>query len=135
MADKMEPVATYRRSHNGNTWLQFTQPNTNLPDQVSLYTADQVKELTDRLDKAELELADMTADYLRRHKDAGDFMERAIVAESALAEARKVIDGLLACPAIADVNHTDPAWGCAETAKAESAARSWLSANPAKGGE
>lgn len=40
---------------------------------------------------------------------------------------------LLACPAIADGNHSEPAWGCRETAEAEAFARAALEA--AKGGE
>lgn len=39
----------------------------------------------------------------------------------------QAIEKLLACPAIADGNHSEPAWGCKETAEAEAFARAALS--------
>ncbi|WP_336057329.1 hypothetical protein [Nitratireductor sp. CH_MIT9313-5] len=45
----------------------------------------------------------------------------------------QAIEKLLACPAIADGNHSEPAWGCKETAEAEAFARAALEA--AQGGE
>jgi hypothetical protein len=91
MTDKMEPVAwtsaeTLRWMEAGGSqigaiqteWMQDGVP-------VPLYTADQVKELTDRLEKAE--------------GDAGAALHRSLTlavrattAEAALAEARKVIE-------------------------------------------
>lgn len=50
-------------------------------------------------------------------------------AEAKLAEAMKVIGALLACPSIADEDHSDPEWGCEETADAERAARKFLKEN------
>lgn len=41
------------------------------------------------LKEAEQKLADMTADYFRRHKDAGDEMEKRIAAESQVARMRE----------------------------------------------
>lgn len=51
---------------------------------------------------------------------------RAESAEAKLAEARKVISGLLASPAISDGNHSEPAWADHETIEAERAARRFL---------
>lgn len=45
-----------------------------------------------RCEKAEAELADMKADYLRRHNDAVDNMERALVAESRCEELVKALE-------------------------------------------
>lgn len=42
---------------------------------------------------------------------------------------RAALTQLLQCPALADKNHSDPAWGCAETAQAISVARAALSPN------
>lgn len=39
---------------------------------------------------------------------------------------RAALEQLLACPAIADGNHGDPAWACHETAAAETFARKVL---------
>ena len=39
---------------------------------------------------------------------------------------RAALEELLACPAIADGNHNDPAWACHETAAAETFARKVL---------
>ena len=41
---------------------------------------------------------------------------------------RAALEQLLQCPALADENHSDPSWGCADTAQAISAARAALSA-------
>jgi hypothetical protein len=79
MTDKMEPVAWMRRwKHDGVEGTKANRPRgwklkgvtdvKALDDDVPLYTADQVKELTDRL------------------------KTRIINAEAALAEARKVIE-------------------------------------------
>jgi hypothetical protein len=56
---------------------------------------------------------------------------RAVEAERQLAAARGALSGLLQCPAIADGNHTEPAWYCEETATAERRARAALSDAPA----
>ncbi|MVB00082.1 hypothetical protein GN330_22815 [Nitratireductor sp. CAU 1489] len=45
----------------------------------------------------------------------------------------EALEKLLACPAIADGNHSEPAWGCKETAEAEAFARAAIS--KATGGE
>jgi len=39
---------------------------------------------------------------------------------------RDALSRLLLCPAIADGEHSDPAWGCLETVEAESFARKTL---------
>jgi len=44
----------------------------------------------------------------------------------------QAIKKLLACPAIADGSHGEPAWGCKETAEAEAFARAALSAPKAE---
>ncbi|WP_421930064.1 hypothetical protein [Nitratireductor rhodophyticola] len=44
----------------------------------------------------------------------------------------EALERLLACPAIADGNHSEPAWGCKETAGAEAFARAALSAPKAE---
>lgn len=59
----------------------------------------------------------------------GDLEARAEATEAKLAEAMKVIGDLLACPSIADEDHSDPEWGCEETADAERAARNFLKEN------
>ena len=43
-----------------------------------------------------------------------------------IVELREALQRLLACPAIADENFSDPEWGCAETREAEAFARAAL---------
>jgi hypothetical protein len=90
MTDKMEPVA----------WIDFYSATflktaayrvarvTSYPDEIKkipLYTADQVKELTERLDASDKERVDAVARNMAH-------IERWNKAEAALAEARKVIE-------------------------------------------
>lgn len=53
---------------------------------------------------------------------------RAEAAEARVAELEKALGRLLASPALADENHSDPEWGCEETAIAVTAARRALEA-------
>jgi hypothetical protein len=92
MTDKMEPVAytdaTELKAVKDCAGLMWRTP-LDLPKaagQTALYTADQVKELTERLEVAEYKLnqaVNVTGLMLQR---------RAERAETALAEARKVIE-------------------------------------------
>lgn len=50
--------------------------------------------------------------------------------EAKNARLREALDGLLKCPAIADGNFSDRAWGCAESAEAERRARAELEDKP-----
>ena len=51
-------------------------------------------------------------------------------AKARIAELEGALSALLLCPAIADGNHNEPAWGDEETSKAESRARAALEAKP-----
>jgi hypothetical protein len=85
MTDKIEPVA-WQGEHGE---LCATKPN--IVTQT-LYTADQVKELTERLDGAECRVIEltMTQEALNGKIDLVEAQRNA--AKAALAEARKVIE-------------------------------------------
>jgi len=55
-----------------------------------------------------------------------DLEARAEKAETDRDRLRDALTRLLLCPAIADGEHSDPAWGCLETVEAESFARKTL---------
>ncbi len=73
---------------------------------------------------------------LEGHMPWCDWTESNVAVEPTMTREQKLeqaIEKLLACPAIADGNHSEPAWGCKETAEAEAFARAALEA--AQGGE
>lgn len=64
----------------------------NEPEDEGVDLKAEMAALRTRCEKAEAELADMTKDYLRRHNDAVDNMERALVAESRCEELVKALE-------------------------------------------
>lgn len=64
----------------------------NEPEDEGVDLKAEMAALRTRCEKAEAELADMTKDYLRRHNDSVDNMERALVAESICEELVKALE-------------------------------------------
>ena len=102
MTDKMEPVGV-RCANCGSNWddARLAEERSKRPElrsccperkMVSVYTADQVKELTDRLEKAERERDEWR--HTANGNKLGAGAERMLRqdAEAALAEASKVIE-------------------------------------------
>ena len=75
------------------------------------------------------ELSAMALDHIKEQAD----LNSAITERDAEIERlREAVTRLLACPAIADEDFSDPEWGCAETREAEAFARAALAGEEGK---
>lgn len=79
----MGDIVERLRAAHPNSAQRFAGSN------ILLEAADEIERLTKERD-------DFKDDYFRRHKDAGDRMERALVAESKLENLRKALETICA---------------------------------------
>ena len=87
---------------------------------------DEAEEYAEQVERLTEENAKLKAEIHPDWDKLEDTREAMREQSAEIERLREAVTRLLACPAIADVNHGDPDWGCGETQEAEMFARAAL---------